>query len=488
MIKLIQCILVALLTIFIATSSSAQGVTIQLQEQESEIPIPFATIQHGNSNGTITNEEGFFSLSEKTLMLKPEITISSIGFEALTLAYEEYAFAEGPLQLKPAVNTLSTVYINNKQLTADTIISRAKRNRVDNYMYSNRKQRVFKRFRNEVSNDGLDLKITKNTTISRAEWKELNKNLKNSNVQMISNYSETLADYYTNDESKTKVDVIKATTLSDGRDGDANAKALAIISKSLADTTKTYKVKTGLFKIEDSLSLKNVVAIDEKDTNRFKTERERRSIDYTVDDHHFFSEFSRLDFLNTPEWYDYELLEQWDTEDDRIYKIAFTPNKGKAKFVGTVLVNDSDFAVLKVDYGYAQGKRGRNINFKLLFGVKFTETGWEGTLITRKNAEDFYETVYIKRQQIKEVYVNRPLKLIENTTKEKIKFRLKTTQIFSNTIELFFVSNDAISEEEYAKIIEAEFTTLEPLLTYSNDTWKDYNILEPLQAMKSFKN
>ncbi len=465
----------------------AQSKTIQLVEAENGLPIPFATIEYGENTGTISNEEGYFSISEKQLRLKNDIQISSLGYDAITLTYEEYAFAKAPITLSPSVNTLSTVYLNNKRISIDTIMTRMYHNRVKNYSYNNRKQRVFSRKSGKTQSKGLEIKFKKDTKLSRKELAEANKRLAETNININANYSEILADYYTNDSAKTKLDIIKATELSDGKNQeDVSDEAMAKINSVLGDSTKTYKVKTGWFKIEDSLSLKEIVKTHDSLADKIQTKFSKQDIDYLVHSNNFFSEFSNFDFITTQNRYDYFLEEVWDTEDDRIYKVRFESKKRKGKYKGTMLINDSDFAVLKVDYTYADGKRGRNFNFKWLLGFKYTETGYQGTLTTRKTGDGTYVTSYIKEEQQREIYVNRPIKLVENTTKHKMKFNVKTTQVLNEKIELFFISDTPLTDIDYIAISEKQYAPIEKLTEYNDTTWKNYEILEPLNEMKQY--
>jgi hypothetical protein len=482
-----KTIVKTLVLILFTIQLQAQSKTFQLVEVENGLPIPFAAIEYGENAGTITNEEGYFSISEKQLALKNDISISSLGYDSITLTYEEYAFAKAPITLSPSINTLSTVYLNNKRIPVDTIMARMLRNRVKNYSYTSRKQRVFSRKSGKSQSKGLEIKFKKDTKLSRKELAKANKELAETNINVNANYSEVLADYYTNNTAKTKLDIIKATELSDGKNqGDVSDEAMATINRVLNDSTKTYKVKSGWFKIEDSLSLKEIVTTHDSLADKIQTKFSKQDIDYLVHSNNFFSEYSNFDFITTQDRYDYFLEEAWDTEDDRIYKVRFESKKRKGKYKGTMLINDSDFAVLKIDYTYADGKRGRNFNFKWLLGFKYTETGYQGTLTTRKANDGTYVTTYIKEEQEREIYVNRPIKLVENTTKHKMKLNVKTTQVLLQKTELFFISDAPLTDIDYIAISEKQYAPIEKLTEYNDTTWKNYEILEPLNEMKRY--
>src|SRR5690606_39013592 len=80
-------------------------------------------------------------------------------------------------------------------------------------------------------------------------------------------FTDVLGDYYVLDEVNTKLEVTKATKLLDKNNANSfetiQKKATNTILKHL-DINKTYKLKSGLFKIEDSLSFKT--SENKKDT------------------------------------------------------------------------------------------------------------------------------------------------------------------------------------------------------------------------------
>ncbi|WP_299677743.1 hypothetical protein [uncultured Dokdonia sp.] len=484
---LLKTTIKALVLVLFTIQLQAQSTTFQLVETETGLPIPFAAIEYGENTGTITNEEGYFSIPKEQMALKNTIHISSLGYDPITLNYDEYAFAKAPIALSPSVNTLNTVYLNNKRISVDTIMNRMFRNRGKNYTYTSKKQRVFSRKSGKSTSKGLEIKYKKDTNLSRKELDRINKKLAETDLSVNANYSEVLADYYTNDISQTKLDIIKATELSDGKNkGDVSDKAMATIRNILEDSTKTYKVKTGWIKVEDSLSFRDMVGKQDSLADKIETKFSKKDIDYLVHSNNFFSQFSNFDFITTQNRYKYILEEVWDTEDDRIYKIRFEPKKRKGKYAGTILINDSDYAVLKINYTYADGKRGRNLNFKWLLGFKYTETGYQGTLTTRKTNDGTYVTSYIKEEQEREIYVNRPLKLVENKTKHKMKFNVKTTQVLLQKTELFFISDTPLTDTDYTTISEKQYVPIEKLTEYNDTTWKNYEILEPLNEMKHY--
>ena len=73
MTTLIKFIL-ALLTVLCASFVRAQSYTATVQDATTKTPIPFATIQYGEHSGTITNEDGIFTLREEEILKIKDIT------------------------------------------------------------------------------------------------------------------------------------------------------------------------------------------------------------------------------------------------------------------------------------------------------------------------------------------------------------------------------------------------------------------------------
>ena len=72
--------------------------------------------------------------------------------------------------------------------------------------------------------------------------------------------------------------------------------------------------------------------------------------------------------LNT-DLYSYQFENTTVFNDDLVYIISYSPRKGKAKYTGKLYITDEDFAVIKLDFKYAKGKRGQKFNLKLLLNT-----------------------------------------------------------------------------------------------------------------------
>ena len=111
---------------------NAQSYQAKVVDAKTGEPVPFATVQTGKHSGTITNDEGVFTLSEaQVAKLQDSIYISSMGYEKMGLWVD--ASAPQEIQLPQKTNELRQVLISAESLEAEQILERVKANMAENY-------------------------------------------------------------------------------------------------------------------------------------------------------------------------------------------------------------------------------------------------------------------------------------------------------------------------------------------------------------------
>ena len=476
------------LTVFLITLSHslfAQQKNVQVVSETTNSPIPFATIQTGKSTGTITNDEGYFSIHQNDTK---SITISSIGFQTKTIDVKSLPTTNGVIYLAENINTLDTVYVENKAYNVDSIMYYVQKRAPLNYAYLNKKQQFFYRNTSSFTPTKTKLHVKKKTGLKRKDRKKANKEIAKKSWETSPSYTEVYGEYLNTQLTDTKLLLTKGAIINKSTSEDA----VAISSKNalrelLQDTTKTYKVKSGWFKIEDSLSFANLGLDIDKAPNELDVNAIKNDINQMLWDQNFVIPNTLLDFLLEREKYKFTLEETTYYQDNLIHKINFKPRKSSAKFAGTLIVNSDDFGVLKLDYGYADGKRGRNINLKWLLGFKLTDTDWKVSMVNKKNESGTYDLAYLRTEKGRQMYVHRPLKLRENTTKDKLKLDFKTTLIMKEKNEILFLHSETVTPENFNAAQQQEIFECYTMQTYEPSFWDGYNILEPLKAMKNLE-
>ena len=484
-----------LLFLFFTKLIISQSLTAKIVDTNNN-PIAFATIQTEENKGVISNEEGIFTVNLNENTIK-EIKISSLGFSSVTLRIEEIIESNNTIVLKEHLEILDQVYVSNSRPNANEIIKKVNENLNNNYSHTERKYNLFFRSTALVDFNTLNFEIDKVSGQKRKqledannELKVLTNSIKTSEAVFFRDY---IADLYIKDFENKKLNVHKATTLLDkNRSFSIDAvqeKAQSLILKYL-DTTLTYKLKSGLFKIEDSLSLKKEQQKEQqKDSIKTFTTEELTSETYNLFNASTTIDKTRLRSILNSELYDYKFKEITVFDGKIVYEILYEPRKSKAKFTGKLYITDEDFAVIKLDYKYAKGKRGQKVNLKLLLGVKYVENIRIGTILYKKNPDNYYQPYYISEKMGSFFYVNRPLKLIENSRKKnKIGLNFKIEGVGTYKNEIYIIQNSKIDDAIYNSINIKEEIPYQELKAYDPTIWEKYNALEPLEEMKKFKS
>ena len=251
------------------------------------------------------------------------------------------------------------------------------------------------------------------------------------------------------------------------------------------DTTKTYKLKSGMFKIEDSLSL-NEDDFKENDSSEYKltglNNNTRKNLRHSQ-----FYENSFLNKILDTKLYNYTFEDLKFTDNQLTYIINFTPRKGKSKYSGTLYVSETNYAITKVDYNYYKNRHGSKVNLKFVLGVKYIENVSNGTLIYEKNETNKYHPKYLKRTEGSYFYVNRDVKFIENSrSKNKIGFTFKLEGDSRNKEELLFTANNKLTLVTFNSVRQDSIIAFQQLNRFEKTIWENEETLEPLEEMKVF--
>lgn len=473
-----------------ALSLSAQSRSFQLIDGDTGQPVPYATIQTGPREGTISNEEGFFSLN---LQLIETVAISCMGYRSEEKSAGDLMALNGPIKLQPAAINLNEVRLTNRTPTANEILQLVRSNLDKNYVYTGQGFRIFYRESEHMQFDALDLELEKASDLSRealaqadARLGRLASDIVKSNPRKYLDFNGTIA--ISSDSTKV-LRLENATELVDHhRDyslDQIEERARNIVLSHL-DTTKTYKVKTGIFKIEDSLSM----AEDwDEDSGSDSTELSylRNKSGGLLDDASW-KDGTLLKELLDGDAYRYHFIKATYFDGNYVYAVGFEPDRRKAKFEGVLYVDAASYAVLKADYGYARGRRGEKVNLKLLLGIKYIENMYSGTVIYKRNFNNTYSPYYIQKENGNYVYIHRDFKFIENSpSRKKVRFD--------------FLLEGGVREREALLVSPMEPSETSALLTYSQPKkikirsleryeptiWQETQVIEPLEEMKNFR-
>jgi len=486
--------------------STAQTLSLKIVDANTGDNIPYANIKVNDTANLISNAEGNFTLSENNSADATVLVISYLGYAPLQTTLGALKNQAYVIRLTPGIVELDTLTIANVKPNADSIMAAVKRNLKVNYKSNGAalKDQLFMRDSHAFIPAKINIEITKSTGFTKQQLKTTNADLQTFSSKLLKQppheYKDILGNYYTtlvkkNDKNVyiPRFEVIKATTLKNGGDAvsldDMKQMAENIFLKHL-DTNKYYRIKSGLFGSRDTISLKE--GFHEKkdkavpETNLTKSKSNLMTFMYRNN----LLQSEKFDFLSKLDWYNYTYEGKiYKSDEDYVYIIKFTPDKGKAKYSGKLYISVSDYAVVRCDYTLAEGKTLSSFNMKFLLGVKSAENLCKGTIIYKKNPVGTgYYLHYATLETGQYFYVNRPLKFIElsDTEKEVVAFDLKVEGNMNTKTEFLNLNRSQSTDSEVESIKENDFKYTS-LKRYDPTLWKDYSVIEPLEAMKQLK-
>jgi len=453
-------------------------------------PVPFATIQIGPDYGVISNDEGNFSIVTSNFKATDSVTISCLGYEKIGLQLKE--FKSKDYILNDAVNELSEVYITDRKLGVDSIMYYVNANLKKNYQIDLQAYKFFGRRTEYINGKSADFEIEKSSNFKKKQLEAFNKDFDALEYSLLNNkskqYTDIVATLNIRDASSAKLDVEKAVKLLDQKNDQSIEKVAEkgndIVLKHL-DKNKIYTVKSGLFKISDSVSLDN--REDKMGDSISSVNNIRNATFGIIKNNSLINEEPALDFVSDTKKYRYELEDLTFLNDEIVYIINFKPRKSSAKYTGTMYISNQTFAVIRADYMFYENRIGEKLNLRLLLGIKYIEKNRKGSVAYKKREDGIYYPYYISEQVDRYFYVNRPIKFIDNASNDKVAFNFKIEGTFKERSEILALEVVGITNSDYDNTTETKKIDYINLKKYDPSIWSDYNVLEPLEEMKEFK-
>lgn len=485
-----KSILLFLLFIQALFHANSQIIKGKIVDAKTETGIPYATVQVTPTYGTITNEEGAFAIRIQK-NTQDSLLISSMGYKQKTIPL---SFTQNQIiYLDPTVIALDEVLLLNQMPTAEDIIRKVRAAYSINYVSAEQKYQMFYRGTSYMNFKNLDVTIKKASSVSKDLVAKASRRLDSLTKSIIESKLIEFDDYnghiLMKDKDSSKIVIDKATKIIDSKKDfsieNVQKKAQNIILQYL-DTNQTYKLKTGLFKIEDSLSLdKDDFAKENK--NEFSNKGVKNELLQVLKNSQFYDSSFLDEILNTDS-YRFLLDGASYFQGNSIYVVSFWPKRSKAKFQGILYISAGDYAVLKAEYSFTEGKVGSKFNMKLLLGIKYIENIHSGIIIYKPGQYGKYHPYYIKNEQGNYIYVHRPLKFIENSNdRNKVIFDFKLEGNAREKQELLILSSNPLDVAAFEKYQEQEKIPYRLLKQFEPSIWQNNQIIEPLEELKNFK-
>ena len=458
---------------------------------ENNNPIAYASIQIKNT-GVLSNEEGDFSVNIDKFNDDDIVNISFLGFEKLEIPLKD--FSSKNYTLNEEINELSQVTVSTKKLSVNEIITKVVERIDSNYVNQPTEQQIFIRTSDYNKYKNFEFEFLKATLLSRKALKEVNKSLDNlihNNLNKASkSHSEKIIKVLSFDD-ETKLEVLKSTILVNKKKDKSSEKfqsqLLEVIANHL-EKDATYKVKSGILPVMDSLkieeNLANQLYKKEKKVSSLKTNITSKLQKFDIHND------KKYGFLHKQKKYNYKLKGIAKLDGEKIYIIGFSPRKSSALYQGILYINAYDFALVKTVFDFAPGKNFSK-NLKFLLGVKFAISQNKFEIIFKKNNDDQYFLKFAKQETSQYMFLNRSLKFTKNRAdrsenKKMIKMEFLMEADTKTTTELLILNQNELSKANFKKFKEKEKYKLEYISRYTPDTWKGYNVLAPIQEIKDY--
>ena len=459
-------------------------------DNQNQLPLPYTNIIVKSQNrGVITNEKGDFLLNISNLKETDSIWFQYIGYTTKKLTINQLT-TNSTVLLKQEVYAMNEVLITNKLTDPKKIIKKVLKNKDINYASSTHKNQTFIRDRYITDIKKFNIEFNK-STIEGLD-RDMIKSFEESVPKHSTSYSDFLgyiyADKNEDDELELKVDPIKMVKLKEENIAELNKieKLFDSLFKSTGEK-EYWKIKSGIFgsKIDVSEDIENDT-LDEKDTQ--KLEYLNRGTKYKLRYTNFENK-KQWDFLHKTNNYSYTIKGLTQENGEDIYIIDFSPQKD-GKYEGRLYISVVTSALIRADYQYAPNKIGKDIH---LLGVGFTETEFKGSIYFEK-INDTYELKYFSTKYITEVSLNRKFALQKKQNKflfdknlNEIKARFKMIAKNETTTEFMVVENQNISKSDFDNFKEKERLKVIYVDLFDKNLWKDYDIIEPTQQMRTYK-
>lgn len=488
MIKKLLLISIYFISIFTLNAQEISGKIFDLKTLK---PLENVAISVSSNIGTVSDKYGSYTLNLNGLTL---ITFSSLGYEDQVFDIVKLKKVGFVIYLKQVVNALSEVKIHTKKIPLDSILSRTKKYMKENYLRMPKKEyfNAIKETKLNLRKYSLDLK--KNNSLSRKqkklakqEFELYSKSLKDKNPTEVSEFNARASSYKRLIKKIDKyfpemiVDEVEGFRKSNSNNDislkNIQQQMIAILMKHL-DTTNTYKIKSGLFKIEDSVSFNKTKGINDSITisNSFTNSEVKSLYNDIIFINSKFVYDHKSNFLSK-KFYQHELKNNEYLDKTLYHKIFFRPKKSSVKYSGFIYINTEDYSIKKVSYTYAENKKGGHFNLKWLLGVKFSENINNGNIYFEKTNNNKIYASYLNEFTQKYAYVNRPIKFIENSErKNKIKLNFKIELDIEEKKEIIINKTKNLSKDSL-KIVDvnqnkkrSKFITTQE---YEKSKWKN---------------
>ena len=464
---------------------NSQSLNVQIIDSATTQPIPYTNIYFSNNNGLISDDNGNFELIKSQLSQNDSMYISILGYKKSSFLIKD--FNDTIIQLIQTPIKLSDVFLTNKKLNSDEIISKVVENINENYEKEFTKNKIYLSRKSNVTTEKFIINKFKSSV------PEINKTLIDSLLANLAKENnsglETLAYYYRSfdDEFNKKIKIIKSreTFNKEGEVLESINKKMEEVFKKELKPDSYFKIKSGIFGGDLEIEgLEEVDSTNVESLKKFEEKEIKEKDDFAqgqiwvinrIYNFLFFEKGTAMDFILKPNKYNFSVPNLNLLGDDLVYQIEATP-KGRSKYSATLYINPNDFALVRIDF--------RNIKtvYKIkLLGVFVDIYLREGKMILSKFDNEKYGLSFAKINFGQRTGFDRPIKLIEKNKNVKgrrkqneISFRMDLITDVKTTTELQVFDSKKITKEMFEKVDSKNEIMPEYLDEFTTNFWEEF--------------
>ena len=464
---------------------NSQSLNVQIIDSATTQPIPYTNIYFSNNNGLISDDNGNFELIKSQLSQNDSMHISILGYKKSSFLIKD--FNDTIIQLIQTPIKLSDVFLTNKKLNSEEIISKVVENINKNYEKEFTKNKIYLSRKSNVTTEKFIINKFKSSVpeINKTLIDSLLANLAKENNSAL----ETLAYYYRSfdDEFKKKIKIIKSreTFNKEGEVLESINKKMEEAFKKELKPDSYFKIKSGIFGGDlDIEGLEEVDSTNVESLKKFEEKEIKEKDDFAqgqiwvinrIYNFLFFEKGTAMDFILKPNKYNFSVPNLNLLGDDLVYQIEATP-KGRSKYSATLYINPNDFALVRIDF--------RNIKtvYKIkLLGVFVDIYLREGKMILSKFDNEKYGLSFAKINFGQRTGFDRPIKLIEKNKNVKgrrkqneISFRMDLITDVKTTTELQVFNSKKVTKEMFEKVDSKNEIMPEYLDEFTTNFWEEF--------------
>ncbi len=482
--------------VLFASSLLAQQSTIfkgQILDKNTLEPLPYANVVVQNTqNGTISNEQGLFSVQLNHSSLEDTLVISFIGYQTQKIACQTLDTFKLVYLQEDLIN-LSETFVFGEMPDARLIIKRMVENREKNYLPRCKKTQAFVRRRMNTNIPDFSLEMKKNSFDDFNP--ELLKEIESKVPENILGYEDFLGDLYFSNrqEDSLKIDATKFIILEQDEiefSDPLNAAFTKMFAK--LNEKEYWKIKSGVFSQRAEINNTDSTVVDTIKTEDVSYQQDSRSMAESIQRYFDFTKLEdneNWSFLYETDDYEYKIESGTRIAGEDVYIIDFEPKKS-GEFQGRLYVGMASYALIRADFKYAEGKEGFGIK---LFGIGYRKANVSGSILFEKR-DATYQPKYFAYSTTSQFSIKRPIALVKkrkrllwDKTLQKIKVQLKAKAEVKVSQEVFVLNNESISHDSWSAFKPKEKINAEYVNEFSDDNWKGYSIIEPTQLMRQYK-